>query len=60
MKSVTDAFILVKFTSKCSKTFEGSHPGRVIPKTIIKMVLTASCLACNALGRSFDSVARLS
>ena len=36
------------------------RPGRVIPKTIIKMVQIASCMARNALGLEFGSAARLS
>ena len=38
----------------------GSIPGRVIPKTIIKMVQTASRIGTHALGLEFDSAARLS
>ena len=36
-----------------------SPPGWVIPKTIIKMVQTASCMALNALGSEFGSAAQL-
>ena len=36
-----------------------SQPSRVIPKTIMKMVQTASLLDTQALGKEFDSAARL-
>ena len=37
-----------------------SPPGQVIPKTIIKMVLTAFLLGMHALGLEFGSAAQLS
>ena len=37
-----------------------SHPSRVIPKTIIKMVQTASLLGMHVLGLELDSAAQLS